>query len=75
MIEVENYENCMAELRKKRRNLSLLLGNGFEGKFGTDLFYIFAALSADPRYPVFHVCVSNVHMGRSPVPARTCAGD
>ncbi len=38
MLQVENYEVCLAELKNKRRNLNLLLGNGFSIAYDHEIF-------------------------------------
>lgn len=38
MLKVEKYEDCIAELKSKSRNLSLLLGNGFSIAYDNKIF-------------------------------------
>lgn len=38
MMEVENYHDCLRELQKKRRNLNLLMGNGFSMAYDDKIF-------------------------------------
>lgn len=38
MLKTENYDECLQELRKKRRNLNLLLGNGFSIAYDKEIF-------------------------------------
>jgi hypothetical protein len=38
MLKVEKYEDCLAELLSKRRNLNLLLGNGFSIAYDHQIF-------------------------------------
>lgn len=38
MLKVERYADCLAELKKKKRNLNLLLGNGFSIAYDHEIF-------------------------------------